>query len=298
MTKRLSILLAAALMLSSCAKTVVKPHYVPLTFMPAISVNTKDFMGSYPLSSSFAIWAYSVPDGKVWTSDKASRQTIVENAPVKYYDGVWTAAAMPELGSQNTTFFACSPFGYKGFEFDVNKGIQVRNYSLVEDGTDILFSDPILDQNSAKTGGQIPVQFYHALSEVTFKARSAAPTEYIMKVRKIILKGMDCRGNFESLPVAGWFGTDDKRDIEFSRNSVELTQSPKLIDTKLVIPQSPDAHVTVVVDMIDRATGRPYLIEHELTAAKTLQLFKVGKSYTYILNVSLTDVTFDTDPIK
>ena len=131
--------------------------------------------GAYPSGETFAAYAWYLPEGMKWSTDKADAQLYINEAQVSY-DGIsnsWYDKTKtyywPKTGA--LTFFSISPYSVaSAVELTQNYGFWISDWNVHEhQDADIMVSDIQTDKNANETYGSftgVPTVFRHKLSMI------------------------------------------------------------------------------------------------------------------------------------
>lgn len=238
---------AALPLLYSCASTALDtPERQAEISYCVVSVKTPRTKADYDKTQPFGAWAWYLPAGKSWVSDKADAIPYVSGADgtsadeIEYSGGVWKSGTRtyywPKAGA--LSFFAYSPYnlpaGAGSVSCDKTSGIELKDYGIASQ-CDFLVADPAIDKTSAETTyglNGVPTLFRHTLAKVTVRATlEKLLTEGTKKVTitDVTLKNLYLTGDYKYSASPQWSSS------VASLGSQTLTAASKDIATTDVI---------------------------------------------------------------
>lgn len=212
-------------------------------------------VSAFPTTSSFGVYACSLPQGKNWLNNASESQDFIINEEISYRDGVWKAWNSPQkyywTKTSGISFFCWSPYNLSAlpdFSFEASRGIAIENWAMNNtvgygtnegDGcTDILIARS-LDQTR---GSSARVQFTHALCKVSFlislDSDPAEGDDRVWTVRRVELKDIYTTARFVG---TRWEGHDNIRNYvnEFATPQIlQAGTNTVLIPSTFVLPQA------------------------------------------------------------
>lgn len=269
-------------------------HEVSVSFSPAVHYNTRS-VGSeaYPGEIPFGVWAYSLPLDRRWAKDARSAQPFMENEVVSYNAGSWLPTVPYQWRSDKLlTFFAYSP-AWAGATFSLENGITIANHDI-KDGYDLMFTRAVSDNNNHFNEGCVSLPFVSAFSKISFNVRSMVMLGRTAHLKALYVDSLAHKGTFYSQPTERWVTADDKKRFNFFVGDMPLTGTSQTIGTQMMMPQNPKQPIKLVVDIYDR-DGNIIIADREIETVMLTENWKVGKFYSYTLNVYSDSVTFTTD---
>lgn len=250
-----SLAAASLLLAAACAKVGTLPEAVPAQALSYEVIQDKpDTKAAYSTSVPFVSYAWFLPSGKRWDSDKADAKPYIEGATISYNAGRWldpaTTYYWPKQGS--LTFRAYSPAAMPaGTDISVSAagGVELKNWKLnatINQGTDFMVAKISQDQKAnAVTAGYlgVPTLFMHKLAKISVRASLAkefAPgSGKFIKIHKLTLRHIYTKATF-SESADKWHSRSEVEDIVIYENDagLELTvDAQTLADGLLLIPQ-------------------------------------------------------------
>ncbi|MGN0188119.1 MAG: fimbrillin family protein [Candidatus Cryptobacteroides sp.] len=300
-TLRISVLTLLSALLAACAIERRDPNDpdVALSFQPAMYMQMDgEWQGDYPEDRPFGVWAWSLDADKEWGSDSASAEVFLENEEISPSSlGLWcsqTPVLWPPR-DRNLTFIAGSPYS-RVDACSKENGIEFRDVDLTCDRTDLLYTVLQTDLNKISGGGNVTMPFSHALCQVSFrvKNRGTVSEKEQIRIRKIGLSSVLCKGSFRSLPEPFWTTEDQTCDLTFFEGDFLSDILPTDIGQSfLVIPQKLDTTVDVVYEY--HTAAGTYITCHS-SCPLTASLLP-GRRYIYTLTAGIDDVKFMTEVI-
>ena len=250
-----SLAAASLLLAAACAKVGTLPEAVPAQALSYEVIQDKpDTKAVYDTSVPFVSYAWFLPSGKRWDSDKADAKPYIEGATISYNSGRWldpnTTYYWPKQGS--LTFRAYSPAAMPaGTDISVSaaSGVELKGWKLnatTNQGTDFMVAKISQDQKAnAVTAGHlgVPTVFMHKLAKISVRASLAKPFESgsskFIKIHKLTLRHIYTKATF-SESEDKWHSRSEVEDIVIYENAagLELTiNAHTLADGLLLIPQ-------------------------------------------------------------
>lgn len=250
-----SLAAASLLLAAACAKVGTLPEAVPAQALSYEVIQDKpDTKADYSTSVPFVSYAWFLPSGKRWDSDKADAKPYIEGATISYNSGRWldpnTTYYWPKQGS--LTFRAYSPAAMPaGTDISVSAagGVELKNWKLnatTNQETDFMVAKIAEDKKAnAVTAGYlgVPTVFMHKLAKISVRASLAkefAPgSGKFIKIHKLTLRHIYTKATF-SESEDKWHSRSDVEDIVIYENAagLELTvDAQTLADGLLLIPQ-------------------------------------------------------------
>ncbi len=179
---------------------------------------------AYPETGEFLSWAWYLPEGSAWSTDRASSQLYINAAHISFSGGSWhdvsTSYWWPKTGS--LTFFALSPSSIGSYASCTNTGgIRLTDYDVDANPTEDVMTADLAADKTANEGPSIgtwapgvPTVFRHKLSKVegfvfdTFKdyanghdGSSEHPyqnNDYTFHIKEISINNYIQTGTFDS----------------------------------------------------------------------------------------------------
>lgn len=250
-----SLAAASLFLAAACAKIGTLPESVPAQALSYEVIQDKpDTKADYSTSVPFVSYAWFLPSGKRWDSDKADAKPYIEGATISYNSGRWldptTTYYWPKQGS--LTFRAYSPAAMPaGTDISVSAagGVELKNWKLnatTNQGTDFMVAKISQDQKAnAVTAGYlgVPTLFMHQLAKISVRASLAKPfapgSGKSIKIRKLTLRHIYTKATF-SESEDKWHSRSEVEDIVIYENAAGLeltTDAHTLADGLLLIPQ-------------------------------------------------------------
>ena len=269
-------------------------HEVSVSFSPAVHYNTRSVESeAYPGETPFGVWAYSLPLNKRWAKDAPSAFSFMENEVVSYNAGSWLPTVPYQWRSDKLlTFFAYSP-AWAGASFSLENGITIANHDIC-DGYDLMFTRAVTDNNNHFNEGCVSLSFMSAFSKVSFSVRSMVMLSRTVHLKALYIDSLAHKGTFYSQPTERWVTAADKKRFDFFVGDMPVTGTSQTIGTQMMMPQNPKQPIKLVVDIYD-INGNIMIADREIETVTLTENWKVGKYYSYTLNVYSDSVTFTTD---
>lgn len=252
-----SLAAASLLLAAACAKVGTLPEAVPAQALSYEVIQDKlDTKANYSTSVPFVSYAWFLPSGKRWDSDKADAKPYIEGATISYDSGSgrWlnrtTTYYWPKQGS--LTFRAYSPAAMPaGTDISVSAagGVELKNWKLnatTNQGIDFMVAKISKDKKAnAVTSGYlgVPTLFEHKLAKISVRASLAKKfpdsSGKFIKIHKLTLRHIYTKATF-SESEDKWHSRSEVEDIVIYENAagLELTiNAQTLADGLLLIPQ-------------------------------------------------------------
>lgn len=287
-----TVLCAMAMFCVACNDTGEEyGETVQLSFSPAVMANTRTAAGIYPQDIPFGVWA-SCAEGE-------SDVFFMSDVQVSYSAAGWLPA-VPYMWESDLphTFYACSPWDC-GAVCTAENGIMLDGYNTRHnDDIDFMFTYPVENRTKDNTRGCVPLPFVRALAKVEFKLRSTASDEVTIILRSLKAGDIVCEGDFRSLPSPHWVLGTETVEPEFCKEAVTLTRSGVLLDAMMLMPQAVNSPVAAIVDIYNAdgtVRAADVALETDKLVSQITPMWKVGKYYSYTLDVSPDDITFITE---
>ena len=309
--------------LSGCVSNQSEEDFLPqeVTFQ-VVQAPVSKAITSYPTTLPFKAYAYFLPVGKKWDSDKKDAEFYISGDIVEYdnTNNTWhtsTTYYWPKQGS--LTFFACSPVAItEKTEFAHEKdGFKLTQWDVTETGNakiDFMTAEIVKDkQGNENTYGRngVPTCFHHRLARVNVKAKLDADYG---EDKKVILKKVEMTKIYTigDYHIDQWNNQSGQKDImQYDSVGIELTSTAKDIGIqgRMMIPQAlykgnqagdAGAQFRVTYEEItsnnnietQRTTHQKDIIIWEAT-----EIWGIGKeiTYTLIVNLGTSYIEFDTN---
>lgn len=251
-----SLAAASLLLAAACAKVGTLPEAVPAQALSYEVIQDKpDTKADYDASVPFVSYAWFLPSGKRWDSDKADAKPYIEGATISYDSGSgrWldptTTYYWPKQGS--LTFRAYSPAAMPaGTDISVSAagGVELKNWKLnatTNQETDFMVAEIAKDRKAnAVTSGYlgVPTLFKHKLAKISVRASLAKKfpdDSKFIKIHKLTLRNIYTKATF-SESEDKWHSRSEVEDIVIYENDAGLElkiDAQTLADGLLLIPQ-------------------------------------------------------------
>lgn len=249
-----SLAAASLFLAAACAKVGTLPEAVPAQALSYEVIQDKpDTKADYSTSVPFVSYAWFLPSGKRWDSDKADAKPYIEGATISYNSGRWldptTTYYWPKQGS--LTFRAYSPADIPAENISVSAagGVELKDWKLnatTNQETDFMVAKIAKDRKAnAVTYGYlgVPTLFKHQLAKISVRASLAKEfpdgSGKFIKIHKLTLRNIYTKATF-SESEDNWSSRNDVEDIVIYENTagLELTiDAHTLADGLLLIPQ-------------------------------------------------------------
>lgn len=302
--KKSLIIALGAIALVACTKTSVSYEQTgEIGFAPVVRKNsTKAAVeGTAFPNQNIKVFGYydnSMPVGSSYASGKFAVEYLpgVEFAKKgATWAGATTPYYWPKTGSM--LFAGYSPVDFAGVTFTLAS----NKFSVAEcpqpefsATKDLLYAG----YTTSVLGGTAPMTFSHALSWVTIKAKAAAADQ--IKITNIKFVKLAEKGSSTGLPEWTTTGTKDQLNVFAPTSAFDVPADAEatLVESNpncgLVFPQTlTDAAEIVVSYEMNNGAGQwfaqaPFVQKLNVlkSGADTINEWKAGKHYTYIINFS------------
>lgn len=287
-------LISAVLVLSGCAfdDSLVHDPELRLMFQPEMYMHvSQEGTVRFPTEENFAVCAWK-SDGTVYLplSEASSREVVITDneTGLEAKDTLWLISEelmWPSL-DEKLTFLAYSPAGME-CGCDLQDGISFRT-DILQDQTDILYTEPHANRHKVDDGWVVPLQFSHALCQVNFRIKNRVTDKEEIAIRRISIEQARHSGSFASLKSPQWVTDEELEEIVFYEGACPTENLPKAVGKGvLMIPQKLDTKIRVQYDYTTEAGST---ISMDLTTSTIKTLLEAGNSYTYTLSVGIDDV--------
>ena len=311
-----------ASLLAGCTKVVPDDSFEQKSRIGFNTAMTKAAVG-YPIGSRFISTAYSIASTGSW-DDAASRTSatkIIDEEEVSYIgaERYWsTSTAHYWNANRKYTFFSYSPSSLKGKVGVSKDGVEISNWDVETDATEILVADIAKDKtkNESFSGySGVPTNFRQKLSKLSFKMGIPRNDEAGTKVTLLGIKivGICTMGNYSKGGYAddAWTVVEGSRKTGtpetsvftvFSGSEVLSTENYFNPDSKLIIPQSllqsGSYHPTLIVEyQIQVGTGaaEPKTAECYFDINLRQESWVLGMEYTYTIHIGIGQYPIEFD---
>lgn len=303
--KKSLIIALGAIALVACTKTSVSYEQTgEIGFAPVVRKNSTKAAVQSTAFPNQNIKVFGYYDNLMpVNSDYADKKFAVEYLPgVEFAKNgdIWAGANnkhyyWPKTGSM--LFAGYSPAGFAGVTHDLatNKfSVDEFNQPDFSATTDLLYAG----YGKSVLSGPVAMAFSHALSWVTVKAKAAAADQ--IKITNIKFVGLAAKGYSAGLPAWTVSGTKDQLNVfaPTSAFDVPADADATLVESNpncgLVFPQTlADAAAIEVSYEMNNGAGQwfaqaPFVQKLKVlkSGADTINEWKAGKHYTYIINFS------------
>lgn len=296
-----SIIILSALAVTGCTINSQNLHDpdVDLLFQPAMYMHvSEEDKERYPEDQTFGVSAWSLPDGKTWSSNSSHASIHINSLEAKPIDKVnWsceTPVVWPSV-TENVTFLAWSPYA-SGKGCETEKGVTFEISDIIAEQTDLLYCAPVQDLCKIECGGVVTVPFRHALCQISVCVKNRVQDTEKIVVRNVSMDNVAGSGTFSSLKSPQWQTGNRNASLTFLEEPFETGPNPEPVGRKwLVIPQEINTPLTVEYDF---STASGETITQRLQTIPLKMRLEGGKSYTLTLSIGIDDVKFLKELIK
>ena len=291
----------AVIALTSCTINRQNPYDpdVALIFQPAMYMQVaEDDVERYPTDQSFGISAWSLPDESSWTecaADAVEFFSSFEAAPVDELRWSCGEEILWPSVTENLTFIAWAP-NEAGCGCRKTEGVTFEVDNVLEDQTDLLYTEPLQDMSKLECGGVVTVPFRHALCQISLCVKNRVAADEKITVKSLKIDEIAVSGTFSSLKTPQWRTGGQSASVAFFDGNFVTGPLPELIGSKwLMIPQEMETSLTVEYDF---TTASGETITQRLKTIPLKMPLEAGRSYTLTLSVGIDDVKFLKEIIK
>ena len=314
-------LLVALAVLSACAKVETAPSSpdgIAISFSPVLgSVKTK---ANATPGQDFKFYSYAwyLPDGRTWDSNKADAEPYIVNETVSNQDGKWKSPTntyyWPRGGSLTFLSYSCLsgmtfyPDAFTGGDTKttVDKdGLKIEKFLLAGNDFDLLVADIAKDRRSDLNG--VPTLLRHKLARVSLHVS----TEESQTQDKYVLTGLKLTNIYNQGDYSGggydndtWSNRSETSDYAIlSGNTLNVSTDFQQVGSYvMVIPQNllataqggkdserqaPKIHISYTRNGEDQTP-----IDRELSGLGT-NIWDRGKDYRYYIRFGSGDKPID-----
>ena len=302
------IYILAALACTGCANDD-REQYTPdlrLMFEPEMYMQVShEDVDCFSMDEHFMVGGWKLPAGEVsWEKGKASamphfppteasaREVFITNTlkGETLTDTLWLVngqAQWPET-DEWLAFLAYSPAD-ADCSCTKEDGI-IYQTDILEDQTDLLYTDPHIDRRQADNGWPVQLYFKHALCKVNFRVKHRVASDESITIKRITIDEVRHQGTFHSEHTPQWTMSETTAPLTFFEGNQTTEPLPGSIGRYwMVIPQSLDTQVTVEYEY---ATFANTSITQCLQTVPLRTRLEPGLSYTHTLSVGIDDVKF------
>lgn len=293
--KKLCAYASVLLMIAACAvdRNDGYDHEVSLAFHPAMHMHVKsDAPESYPQDQTFGVTVWSLPEGEDWAAGADDGDIYMESeCPAPQEGTLWLPAAdmvWPASGNRLTAIGYSPSDAFGGCS--ASDGVTLAGFDVLQDQTDLLYTDPQADMDKIECGGVVPMPFRHALAQVSFRVKNRVAADEAIIVRSIRIDDAAHKGNFSSLALPQWTPSGEGTAFAFFEGEHETGPLPEEIGRVWkMIPQTLATNVTVEYEY-RTAAGTGFSATLKTCPLQTT--LEPGRHYTYTLSVGIDDVKF------
>ena len=292
-------IIAVAMLASACATEPHTPEMGPVGYAPVIASTcnrTNASQNIYPNDVPFGVWVGALYEDKLWETAADESRVFIENEQVAWNGQKWNTATDHLWPSDaSLSLMAYSPATAEA-EFSIRNGVEFHDIDILTDGNDkLMFANPVSNQLYTFNNGVINIPFTSALAQLSFAVIPHVPDDVEVVVKKISLSNIRHCGSFCSLPEASWAPSGDTYEVVVFEGEEGVMGSAykQLGDSEWVMPQSVNAHVTVVCDYYAHDT----VIPNQVFETDEKMIWRVGKAYDYTIKIYMDSIGFMHDVI-
>lgn len=291
----------AVIALTSCTINRQNPYDpdVALIFQPAMYMHVaEDDVERYPVDQNFGISAWSLPVNLDWAESSSDATEYISGIEAESIDDIrWSCKeniGWPSI-TENLTFLAWAPYE-AGCGYSKDEGIFLEVTDILENQTDILYTEPLQDICKLESGGVVPVPFRHALCQISVCVKNRVEADEKITVKNISLDKIAVSGTFRSLEMPQWQTGPHYESVEFFDGEFLTGPHPEAVGRKwLMIPQVIDTPISVEY-AFTTASGETITLDLKTPTLK--MPLQAGRSYTLTLSIGIDDVKFLKEIIK
>lgn len=261
-----------------------------LMFQPDMYMQVAhDSVECFPANETFAVQGWKLSQAQTWKNDAENATVFLPVSEAKRKGALWAVddnLLWPDY-DESLTFIAYAPYRAT-CRLDVENGVSYTT-DILQDQTDVLYTDPHADRRKLEDGWVVPMYFKHTLCRVDFRIKHRVDVDEKITVKRIVLDKVRHRGTFRSLASPQWETEEDDTSLTFFEGSREIQALPDTIGRYwMMIPQPLDTSVTVEYEFTD-----PYrTLQKRVQTVPVRTLLESGRTYTYTLSVGMNDVRF------
>lgn len=319
--KKYFFILAAAAALAACAKNEVTPVLSQENTEIAYNVapKTKTLAANqenFAQGNVFASWAFYLPEGKTWATDKATSQPYIVNSKISHQNNIWKDQTKsyywPKDGG-SLTFLAYSlnkgdlnlAGEYSAFTCDEGAGVQGHIELMDNKNTDFLVAEIAADKTANENQyvfNGVPTLFKHKLSRVACTVKKAADyADKKFELKEINFLKVATYGTYAQLPTDGFNAGTVKNDQIYTNAVQEITTTAAAVtaeDVVIYMPQTfADATAKIQVKYtVTTTVGTGSVVENcvkEISIKDKFAEWAMGKKYIFNLTFALDEITWD-----
>lgn len=319
--KKYFFILAAAAALAACAKNEVTPVLSQENTEIAYNVapKTKTLAANrenFAQGNVFASWAFYLPEGKTWATDKATSQPYIVNSKISHQNNIWKDQTKsyywPKDGG-SLTFLAYSlnkgdlnlAGEYSAFTCDKGAGVLGHIELMDNKNTDFLVAEIAADKTANENQyvfNGVPTLFKHKLSRVACTVKKAADyADKKFELKEINFLKVATYGTYAQLPTDGFNAGAVKNDQIYTNAVQEITTTAAAVtaeDVVIYMPQTfADATAKIQVKYtVTTTVGTGSVVENcvkEISIKDKFAEWAMGKKYIFNLTFALDEITWD-----
>ena len=273
--------LAGTAMLTSCLSSV-KPdggHGV-ITFEPVVGAEVRAVtLSAFPENMSLGVWAVT-EDG----------QTYIDREEVSFNGESWTTASSREWPEGTALrFYGFAPYEHQ-MKMETGGRMVIEDYdlSVKEDAQGLYIAEPTGMLTGDK--GAVHMAFRLASAKIDFRIDNGLNQVTNVKLEKIILSGVYCKGSFDSSADPQWTVSGEPSDLvafdsSVDGKTVDVGRDPVFVgDTLEIIPQQSHPRVKVVYSF--QSADSHWLTGQENWTDELKAEWEPGRHYTYTLTLT------------
>lgn len=318
--KKYFFILAAAAALAACAKNEVTPvlsqenteiayNVAPKT--KTLGANQEEFS----TANVFASWAFYLPEGKTWATDKAAAQPYIVNSEISHQNGIWKNQAKsyywPKDGG-SLSFLAYSlnkgdltlAGEHSAFTCDNAGGVQGHIELKDNKNTDFLVAEIAADKTANENAyvfNGVPTLFKHKLSRVACTVKKAADyADKKFELKEINFLKVATYGSYAQLPTEDFSAGTVKNDQIYTAATQEITTTAAAVaaeDVVIYMPQTFDETAKIQVKYtVTTTVGTGSVVENcvkEFSIKDKFAEWAMGKKYIFNLTFALDEIKWD-----
>lgn len=268
-------------------------EFQPAMYMHSAPSDTE----AYPEGQEFGVSAWVLPEDCRWEEDCADAEEYMSSSCLSCDgNGRWMSQGQEVWPSKDErlTFLAYSPYR-ESCRCDRSEGV-VWDVNVLENQTDLLYTEPVGDMSKLECGGVVTLPFRHALCLVDFRVKHRVEPGHKIIVKKITVDRVCNQGTFRSLAEPMWEIDESMAPLEIYEGSYEVGELPEYLGREwLLIPQDLDTQVTVEYEY-EHVHGGGLKMNLSTVSLKTA--LEAGMKYTFTLSIGIDDVKFLTELIE
>lgn len=282
-TRYIYTIISGAFLMTSCLSSTIGDGQDVIHINPVLGTDVRSAGNLKPDVERLDFGVYAVTEGG---------EKYIDNEYLSFKGGRWAMSEdyiWPQDGSLR--FLAYSPF--KASLSLTSNRLTVKGFTPTESDYTLLTADTERVLN--KQGGEVSLEFYPATSSLDFRVANSLNQETVVKLEKIVLKGIYLTGSLSEKEQSEWVLEGEKNDVvvydsasadtSLKAGTETVERIPQWFGRKLnVLPQMslPVAEVTYSLS----TAGSGWLTGQVQTTDVLISEWAAGRKYTYTLFIT------------